>query len=599
MDELWRYFRGNALRVFPAILVLFLSMAGLAAPFCSKADETLPDSPAEVEPNRQLQQLASAFFEWRSVQQPAQGDDIPRVERPDGWVPDYSPKAIEADIEQYAVFLESVDRLDTTGWSIADQVDVRLLKAAIQRVYWELEVLKSPRRNPLFYVDQTLGSVFELLVLSSPMTESRANNIILRLEQFPETVRHAKKNLDLAVRPFAQAAIESLADIDGRLHRMETGLIEVFPPEMHRRLHKAVSRAISALEKYSSWLQSRLETMQTAFAVGPYAYQWFLVNVALIPNTLDELLSLGRQAWNRAVVWQVLQENRNRDIPQLPLFENSEQQVQASLLRENEIRTFLQSQELVTVPDWLMHYRNRPIPDYLEPLSFMGVTDDLTSANRLDEDAYSYIREPAPDLPYFRLSAARDPRPLIIHEGVPGHFFQLALSWANPDPIRRHYIDSSINEGIGFYVEEMLLQAGLFDFSPRSKEIIYSYARLRALRVEVDIRLAIGDFSIEQAADYLARTVPMDRETALQEAVFFAFNPGQAISYQVGKLQILGFLADAKLDLGDEFSLRDFHDFLMRNGNVPVALQRWEFLGRDDAVLRLDALGGKPVKVPR
>jgi uncharacterized protein (DUF885 family) len=227
------------------------------------------------------------------------------------------------------------------------------------------------------------------------------------------------------------------------------------------------------------------------------------------------------------------------------------------------------------------------------------VTDDLTSATRLDEDAYSYIREPSPDLPYFSLSAARDPRPLIIHEGIPGHYYQLALSWANPDPIRRHFIDSGINEGIGFYVEEMLLQAGLFDFSPRSKEIIYSYARLRALRVEVDVRLAIGDFTIDQAADYLARAVPMDKETAREEAVFFAFNPGQAISYQVGKLQILGFLADAKLDLGEKFSLRNFNDYLISNGNVPVALQRWEYLGRDDAVQRLDALGGKPVSVPQ
>ncbi len=401
------------------------------------------------------------------------------------------------------------------------------------------------------------------------------------------------------IRPFAQATIDALAEIDERLRRMETALDEVFPEKLQGRLHKAVTRAISALEKYSAWLESRLDKMQTAFAIGPKAYQWFLVNVALMPYTPDEILALGQQAWNRAVAWQVLEENRNRDVPQLPLFETIDQQVQASLLRENEIRTFLETQDLMTVPDWLMHYRNRPIPAYLEPLAFMGVTDDLTSATRLDEDAYRYIREPSPDLPYFSLSAARDPRPLIIHEGIPGHYFQLAISWANPDPIRRHFIDSGINEGIGFYVEEMLLQAGLFDFSPRSKEIIYSYARLRALRVEIDVRLAIGDFTIDEAADYLARAVPMDRETALEEAVFFASNPGQAISYQVGKSQILAFLADAKLDRGEEFSLRDFNDFLIRNGNVPVALQRWEYLGRDDAVLRLDALGGKPVSVPQ
>jgi uncharacterized protein (DUF885 family) len=123
--------------------------------------------------------------------------------------------------------------------------------------------------------------------------------------------------------------------------------------------------------------------------------------------------------------------------------------------------------------------------------------------------------------------------------------------------------------------------------------------RLRALRVEIDIRLAVGDFTIDQAADYLARAVPMDRATATEEAVFFAFNPGQAISYQVGKLQIIRFLADARLDRGDAFSLRDFHDYLMRNGNVPISLQRWEYLGDDGDVLHIDALGGRPVTVPR
>ena len=251
----------------------------------------------------------------------------------------------------------------------------------------------------------------------------------------------------------------------------------------------------------------------------------------------------------------------------------------------------------MTVPAWLKHYLNRPLPDYLAPLAFMGVTDDLTSETRLDEHAISYIPDPSPDLPYFHLASAQDPRPLIVHEGVPGHYFQLAQSWKNPDPVRRRYIDSGANEGIGFYVEEMLLQAGLFDDSPKTREIIYSFMRLRALRVEIDIRLATGDFTIEQAGAYLARTVPMDLETATQEAVFFAFNPGQAISYQIGALQINRFLSDARLDLKDDFSLRHFHDFLMQNGNVPIALQRWEYLDRSDEIERLDEMAEKTISI--
>jgi hypothetical protein len=243
---------------------------------------------------------------------------------------------------------------------------------------------------------------------------------------------------------------------------------------------------------------------------------------------------------------------------------------------------------ILTVPGWVKHYRNLPLPAYLEPLTYMGVADDLTSATRLDEDGVSYIKPPAPDLEYFSLSIAQDPRPLIVHEGVPGHYLQLALAWAHENPIRRRYYDSGANEGIGFYAEEMMLQFGFFDDSPRVREIMYNFMRLRALRVEVDVKLALGLFTIDQAADYLEKIVPVDRATARQEAAFFASSPGQAITYQIGKLQIVKFLADARLHQGDEFNLRAFHDYLWKNGNVPIALSRWEYLGLSDEIDRLD-----------
>jgi uncharacterized protein (DUF885 family) len=198
-----------------------------------------------------------------------------------------------------------------------------------------------------------------------------------------------------------------------------------------------------------------------------------------------------------------------------------------------------------------------------------------------------YIPKPSPNLSYFSLATAKDPRPIIIHEGVPGHYFQLAQSWKNPDKLRRHYFDSNSNEGIGFYVEELMLQLGLFDNCPHSKEIIYSFMRLRALRVNVDVNLALGNYSIEDAANYLASTVPMDKESAIGEAGFFASTPGQAITYQIGKIQILKLISDAKIKLGNKFNLKDYDDYMMVNGNVPIALQRWEYLGLKDEINKL------------
>ena len=244
------------------------------------------------------------------------------------------------------------------------------------------------------------------------------------------------------------------------------------------------------------------------------------------------------------------------------------------------VRRFYVEHGLLSQPESLGHYLTAPLPPYLEPISWLGVTDDLTSEKRVGENGVSYVPEPGPELPYFYAANARDPRCGIVHEGA--HYQQLALSWRHPDPVRRHYYDSGANEGIAFYNEELMLQAGLFEDKPSTRPVIYSFMRLRALRVEVDVRLALGAMSIEEAAQYLERRVPMDRGTAREEAAFFAATPGQGLTYQVGKSQILNFLADASRLEGDDFALQQFHDYLWLNGNVPIVLLRFERLGLRD-----------------
>jgi uncharacterized protein (DUF885 family) len=149
----------------------------------------------------------------------------------------------------------------------------------------------------------------------------------------------------------------------------------------------------------------------------------------------------------------------------------------------------------------------------------------------------------------------------------------------NPDPVRRHYYDSETQEGIGFYAEEMMMIAGLYDSQPKTKEAIYALNRLRTLRVTVDVKLALGEFTLQQAQAYLHTTVPMDEATARSEAFMFASTPGQAITYQIGKMDILKGLTLAKLQQGSAFSLQKYQDYVWLNGSVPFSLQRWELLG--------------------
>ena len=536
----------------------------------------------------ELDDLARDFWAWRAVHQPLSSDDIPRIERPAGWVPDWSQPAVAGRRQALKAFEDRWKKLEVSGWPIPRQVDYRLLGSALARVRWELDITRGWRRNPMFYLDQTLGAIFERLLQPPPIDRARSEEIVSRMAGIPRTVEAAKLNLDQAVAPFARLAIEELKDARPRLLTVARELKPLLAAESAERLEAATEAAIAALESFRGWLEQRLPSLPANTAVGREAYLYFLNRIALMPFTPEQLLEMGRQEWDRAVAFETYERQRNQGAPPLALFPNQAAQMAREEREEQAIRRFLEQKGILTVPGWVKHYRNLPLPPYLQPLSSLGVTDDLTSPARLNDDGTSYIRPPSPALGYFALSTARDPRPILVHEGVPGHYFQLVLSWAHENPIRRHYYDSGANEGIGFYTEEMLLQAGLFDDSLRTREIIYSFMRLRALRVEVDVKLALGLFTIEQAGEYLQKTVPMDAGTARSEAASFAAAPGQAISYQIGKLQIMGFLTDARRAQGEAFQLRAFHDFVWKNGNVPLSLQRWEYLGLKDEIELLD-----------
>jgi uncharacterized protein (DUF885 family) len=527
-----------------------------------------------------LSRLSEDFWQWRAHEQPFSTDDIPRLERPAGLTIDWSQQTILERQRQLAAFEERWKRVAPgSGAAISQQVDYRLVDAALARVRWELDIEQGWKRNPLFYVDQTLGAMYLLLLPPPPFEAARQAEIVHRLATVPATIRAAKANLTDMREPFARLAIDALDNLPDRMKAMRQALAPLLTKESNEALEKVADAAVAALDDYRQWLRQGLPKMRHDTAIGRENYLFFLRNIAILPYSPEQLLQMSQQEWSRSVAFESFERARNANAPAQPIFPTAQAQIDREKLDEEQIRQFLEQHQLLTVPAGVKHYRNLLVPAYVLPFEDLGVSDDLTGPSRLNEDGVSYIREPRPNLGFFYLSTAKDPRPIVVHEGVPGHYFQLCLSWANPDPIRRHYHDSIANEGIGFYAEEMMLQAGLFDNNPRTRETIYSFMRLRALRVEADVKLATGVFSLQQAADYLAKTVPMDAKTALEEAALFSSAPGQAISYQIGKIEIMNLLADARRSQGDGFSLLKFHDFVWSNGNVPLSLQRWELLG--------------------
>ena len=523
-----------------------------------------------------LDKLANDFWAWRAKYAPFTDDDVNRIERAGG-TRDWSRAAIDKQRKDLAEFEARWKKLDQPQWAVPRQVDYRLIGSALARVHWELDINPRWKRDPNFYIAQTLTPVVEALTVPGPYDDARSREILARIENIPSILQRAAENLDKSPAPFATVAIQALENIRPRLHQMATALVRSTTLK-EQELNSATDRAADGLEKFRQELQQELPSLPNETALGRDAYVFFLKNVALMPYSPEDLLGMGKQEWNRAVAFEGFEKNRNKDVPPLKTVSGIDSWIEDATQKELQIRKFLEERDILTVPSWLQHYTLRPMPEYLRALQGFGEMDDFTSPSRLKENCIRYVTEPSGKLGYFWQATAEDPRPIIVHEGIPGHYFQLCLSWKQDNPLRRHYYDSGANEGIGFYAEEMMLQAGLFDDSPHTREIIYNFMRLRALRVEVDVKLALGEFTLDQAAKYLQEKVPMDSDTARQESIAFSTGPGQAITYQIGKLQILKFLAEARMQRGEKFNLRAFHDFVWKNGNVPIALQQWEYL---------------------
>ena len=543
--------------------------------------------------NNATDELGRDFWTWRAGEQPRSLDDIPRLTRPAGWLPRWSRENVERYRADVAGFESRRQSLPPTA-DRAEMVDRRLLGSACARAHWELDVLRGWQTHPGFYVDQTMGVIFDLLLVPEP-DEPRIRRVVELLEHVPSVLADARLNLaESAVAEFGGVAIAQLADIETQLKAAMTALAGRAGPELADQLTGASAVAASALTDFRDWVAGSVASWRPARPIGRDLLQWFLAEVALLPWTPEEILARGRAELERAISLELFERNRNRHggAEEPARQRDPVAQSAAEGLAELAVRRFYLERGILGQPDTLGHYRNLPLPDYLAPLRWLGVTDDLTGPERVDEDGVSYVASFPGEMPYFAAANARDPRAGIVHEGA--HYQQLALSWRNPRPLRRHYYDSTANEGIAFYNEELMLASGLFDDAPATREVIYNFMRLRALRVEVDVLLALGELDIDGAADYMRRAVPMDDQTAREEAAFFAAVPGAALTYQIGKSQILRLLADCVRAQGDEFDLQRFHDRLWREGNVPLSLQRWELLD-DDGDLRRAAELGQPL----
>ncbi|MFD0817044.1 DUF885 family protein, partial [Micromonospora zhanjiangensis] len=350
----------------------------------------------------------------------------------------------------------------------------------------------------------------------------------------------------------------------------------------------AAAPATRALLEFARWLERGAANHGPRRPLGADGFGFLLHRVALLPYPLDDLRMIGERAAHRYRAAEVRHRRRYREHRPPPPFADVVGQIAAQRAAERSVYRFYRRHDLLPpMADLRRRYRNAAMPAELAPLAWLAVPHLLP--HRPDEDAVRYLEPPARVGSFFAAAECLDPRVGVVHEGV--HAYQAALSATRARPVRRHVIDSTPNEGIAYYNEQLLLDRGMFDDAPHSAGFLKRAMRLRALRVGVDIGLALGELTIPAAANRLADEASLDPDTARAEALFFAGNPGQALSYEVGKAQLLSLLDIASA--ADDFRLAAFHDWLVSDGNTPFALRAWERYGHRQWLNAADRLAGR------
>jgi uncharacterized protein (DUF885 family) len=531
-----------------------------------------------------LHKIADDYYTWRNENYPVRSSDA-GLHTWDNKLTDYSPGKIAERAQHVRSLLEKARAMKIDNWSKDDRIDGVLFRAQLENVDFQDRVLKFERTDPQVYVGECTNAVFSLLKKEYDTPRNRALAATARLQQMPAMLKQSLSNLQNPVKLYAQLAIQSARSIDSLLNNSLMALDVDLAANEHDELVKARDAALVALHGYADELEKRLPKMVDFAPMGEANYNYYLKHVLLLPLSGAEVEMIGRAELARYRALEALLPDPKLADPD-PARSANIPPDQASFLkayesREQEMINFLREHKLVTLPDYLGPFQIRQLPEAFKPTSPGGFMNPPGVYDK-DPTGFYFIPTYNPQSKNFYIRAAiEDPRPILGHEGIPGHFLQLSIANHLSDEIRRQHEDGVFVEGWALYGEEMLMRTGLYPNNSAAQGQILRLSRYRAARIGVDVNLHTGRWSFEQAVKYFMEAGGLDREAAEGEAAGAASSPTQKISYIIGKWQIMNLLGRYKDRQGDNFRLGQFHDDLIKNGSLPLSIIEWILL--DDA----------------
>ena len=510
--------------------------------------------------------LLALFADWRAFESPPLLDGAP----------DYTSGRFEKRNSDYLQLRERLEAFTTSDWPVPEQVDWHLVRAEMNGYDFNRRVLQPWARDPAFYntiwmarsdvpahEGPTHHAVVEVWTYEFPLSAEERQRLLGELSIVPPLFKQAKRNLTGNARDLW---VTGIRDIRQEIKDLDA-LAAMIGESVDDDVDAAISAARAAATDLGDWLEEQASTKTGPSGIGKDNYTWYQQNVHLVPLTWEDEVRLLERELDRAWSSLKLEEQRNKHLP--PMHAASTPDEYDALANEavDRIMLFLRDKEIFT------------ITDYVEPAlrAHLG--------NFVAEDKRHF----------FWITAHYDPAPLFTHFY---HWIELARMdrEPHPSPVRQgallYNIFDSRNEGTATGVEEMFMHAGLYDDSPRSRELVWILLAQRAARGLGSLYAHANEMTMEEAGGVHMSGTPRgwmktEKELLIFEQHLYLRQPGYGTSYVTGKYLLEQTLADyAKIveEQGREFQMKDFFDRLNAIDSIPISLARWEMTGLNDKI---------------
>jgi uncharacterized protein (DUF885 family) len=498
----------------------------------------------------------------------------------DHLLPDGSTKNLLGNI---GLMEEWIERLKTNvnreELNDENKIDYEVVEKTLELWKFTFYEQQIHKLNPDALVDLG-GLIFTMFTRNYAPLEKRVDAIAARIEEIPKYLGEFRSRFEKLepVKLWTEIALETAQQVRGLFQFVLMTVEGKVPEKVHERLRKAVENLEPELDTQIKWLNELLKKTKQDWSLGKSKFEK-LLELRELGMTSGQILQLGekylrelkaeREQLSKEVAPGKSVKEAFRKIDQ-----NAPKTFEEALAYTGrtveEARRFVREKNLATVyPDDVLLVEE--MPSFLTPIAPFALMMMPAKFDKPQIGVYVVARpkEAANLGKHLNYHSIRN---TAVHEAFPGHFLQGAIS-NRGSTVRLLAQGTETVEGWAHYCEEMMREKG-FITDKETHLVQVNDMIWRAVRIIVDVKLARGEMTFDEAVGMLVKETEMSVEAATSEVRRYTLTPSYALSYLLGKHLVLNLKREMKQKLGDKFSEKWFHDTITANGYLPISMLR-------------------------